>query len=191
MANCLLNRNLTREDFCGYSLKQITDIYLANYSQVGAELTTSAGGAVGESGYIISNITGDTKWYHIEPSKDSSSYNDDLVVGGNGSKYRTHSMTFSFNSAYNEELAAVLDQLSLGKFVAVLKLTDGNAIMLGRMTGLEASAASSLSEAAADGQNGINVTLECNTTEPALPLSTEALTAILGNIGTEGTEEGA
>lgn len=176
---CLLSRNLTKEDFCGYALKQITDIYLANYTEVGTELTTAAGAAIGESGYIVSGITGTTKWYHVEPSKDSSSYNDDLVVGGNGSKYRTHTMTFSFNSAYSEDVAMVLDKLSLGRFVAVLKLSDGNAVMLGRLTGLEASSASSLSEAAADGQNGITITLECNTVEPALPLSPEALNKVM------------
>ena len=106
---CLLSQNLTKEDFCGYSLKQITDIYLANYSQVGAELTTAEGTAISESGYVVSAITGDTAWYRIEPAKDSSSYNDDLVIGGNGSKYRTHTMTFSFNSAYNENVAKALD----------------------------------------------------------------------------------
>ena len=162
---CLLSKSLTKENFCGYALKQITDIYLANYTQVGTELTTAAGSSIGESGYIVSGITGDTQWYHIEPAKDSSSYNDDLVIGGNGSKYRTHTMTFSFNSAYSEEVAQALDKLSLG-----------------RLTGLEASSASSLSEAAADGQNGITITLECNTVEPALPLSSTALNTVMTKV---------
>lgn len=177
--NCLLNQNLTKTEFCGYSLKQITDIYLANYSEVGAELTTAEGEAISESGYVVDAITGNTAWYRIEPAKDSSSYNDDLVIGGNGSKYRTHTMTFSFNSAYSEDVAKALDMLSLGRFVAVLKLSDGNGVMLGRLTGLQASAASSLSEAAADGANGINITLECNTVEPALPLSKAALDKVM------------
>lgn len=176
---CLLNKGLTSADFCGYSLKQITDIYLANYTEVGTELTTATGEALGDSGYEIEAITGTTTWYHIEPAKDSSSYNDDLVIGGNGSKYRTHTMTFSFNSAYGAEIAQALDKLSLGRFVAVLKLSDGNGIMLGRLTGLQASSASSLSEAAADGQNGITITLECNTVEPALPLSAAALNTVI------------
>lgn len=171
--DCLLNKGLSRADVCGYSLKQIVDIYLANYSEVESTI------APGEDGYTVTSITGTSKWYKFEPSKDTSSYNDDLVVGGNGSKYRTHTMTFSFNGAYSATVAEVLDDLSLGKFVAVLKLSDGSAIMLGRLTGLEASAASSLSEAAADGQNGITVTLECNTTEPALPVDKTALDSIV------------
>ena len=178
--DCLLNKGLSRADVCGYSLKQIVDIYLANYSEV--ESTISKDEA---DDYTVKSITGTAKWYKFEPAKDTSSYNDDLVVGGNGSKYRTHTMTFSFNGAYSATVAEVLDDLSLGKFVAVLKLSDGSAIMLGRLTGLEASAASSLSEAAADGQNGITVTLECNTTEPALPVAKEALDSIVATT-TEG-----
>lgn len=171
--DCLLNNGLKRTDICGYSLKQIVNIYLANYEQVESEDIT-----LDTDGYTVTSISGSATWYKFEPSKDTSSYNDDLVVGGNGSKYRTHSMTFSFNGAYSAKVAEVLDDLSLGKFIAVLQLTDGSAIMLGRLTGLEASAASSLSEAAADGQNGITVTLECNTTESALPLSETAFATV-------------
>lgn len=159
---CLLDKNLTKVDACGYSLKQIVEIYLANYSDI-----TKVDRA--DDGYTVTAATpANVKWYKIEPAKDSSSYNDDLAVGGNGSKYRIHTMTFSFNSAYDVNVAEVLDHLSLGKFVAILKTSDEKYLMLGAKTGLEASAASSLSEAAADGQNGITVTLECNTTETAL-----------------------
>ena len=174
---CLLSKNLTKEDFCGYSLKQITDIYLANYTQVGTELTTAAGSAIGESGYIVSGITGETKWYHVEPAKDSSSYNDDLVIGGNGSKYRTHTMTFSFNSAYSEDVAQVLDKLSLGRFVAVLKLSDGNGIMLGRLTGLEAETATL---SGGGDTNGLQIVLSANVTESAVPLSAGAIATVKG-----------
>ena len=186
MTSCLLNRNLTKSSFCGYSLKQISDIFLANYEHVGTELTTQGGGAV--SGYTVSNITGDTTFYRIEPAKDTASYNDDLVIGGNGSKYRNHVLNFSFNSAYDERVASVLDALSLGRFVAVLKLSDGSAVMMGRLTGLEATAASSLSEAAADGANGLQITLGCNTTEPVLPVSPEVLQKIMNSIGEDGAE---
>lgn len=179
--DCLLNSGLKREDICGYSLKQIVTIYLANYKEVKTDDIT-----LGEDGYTVSTITGTAKWYAFEPSKDTSSYNDDLVVGGNGSKYRTHSMTFSFNGSYSAKVAEVLDDLSLGKFIAVLKLSDGSAIMLGRLTGLEASAASSLSEAAADGQNGITITLDCNTTESALPVSKEAFAVVESSETAEG-----
>ena len=166
--DCLLNNGLKRTDTCGYSLKQINEIYLANYAEF-----KSSGITFDAEGAISTVATGETEcsWYKFEPAKDTSSYNDDLVVGGNGSKYRTHTMTFSFNGVYSAKVKEVLDELSLGKFVAVLKLSDGSGLMLGRLTGLEASAASSLSEAAADGQNGITVTLECNTTESAIPFA--------------------
>lgn len=178
---CKLNKGLTRTDACGYSLKQINDIYLANYGDIKASDITFGTGETANDEYEVKTITGTAKWYHIEPAKDTSSYNDDLVIGGNGSKYRTHTMTFSFAGAYGIDLAKFIDEISLGKYVAVLKLSDGTGVMLGRLTGMEASAASSLSEAAADGQNGLTVTLECNTTEPALVMSAAALATVVAS----------
>lgn len=165
MAICALNKNLTKSDFCGYSLKQIVTIYLANFADTTVTLDTD--------GYTVKTVNG--TWYKVEPAKDSASYEDSLVVGGNGSKYRTHTMTFSFNGAYDSTLAEVLDGLSLGKFIAILQLTDGSRVMLGRTVGLEATAASSLSEASADGNNGISITLEANVTEPALVVGTDVV----------------
>lgn len=159
--SCVLNKNLTKADACGYSLKQIVEIYLAEFAEASA-ITMSS------DEYSVSAVSEDLTWYKIEPAKDTASYNDDLVVGGNGSKYRTHQLSFSFNAPYDVDMAKALDALSLGKFVAVLKLSDGSRIMLGRLVGLEATAASSLSEAAADGQNGITVTMEANCTESAV-----------------------
>lgn len=174
---CSLGKNLKRTDFCGYSLKQIVNIYLCNYGDVnGTDIKIEAA-----DGYEVTAITATTKKFSIiEPAKDTASYSDDLTIGGNGSKYRKHTLTFSFNGAYSADLAAIVDTLSLGKFIAVLELSDGSAIMLGRLVGLEATAVSSLSEAAADGQNGINVTMEANTTEAALVVSSDALTSIKG-----------
>lgn len=174
MANCLINQNLLKTSACGYSLRQINEIYLANFDQLSAVTMSTSGD------HTVSSVTltSGSKWVKIQPAKDTASYNDDLVVGGNGSKYRTHTMTFSFNGTYNELVATNLDELSLGKFVAILKLSDGEGVMLGRLTGLEASAASSLSEAAADGQNGITVTLDCNTTETALVVPASVISGL-------------
>ena len=169
--SCLLNKNLTKTDFCGYSLNQIVTIYLANYEDTTVKVTLGS-----DNAYEVTAVEG--KWYSIAPAKDTASYEDSLVVGGNGAKYRTHSMTFSFNGTYNADLAAALDSLSLGKFIAVLKLTSGSAIMLGRTVGLEAESASSLSEAAADGNNGIQVTLSANVVEAALVVKPTALESI-------------
>lgn len=166
--SCTLNKNLSRADFCGYSLRSVSMIYLANYSDATATLDTD--------GYTVKSVTG--TWYSIDPAKESASYEDSLVIGGNGSKYRTHSITFSFNGSYSAEMAEVIDSLSLGKFIAVLALSDGSNIMLGRVTGLEASAASSLSEASADGNQGLTITLEANVTEAALVVSEEAMETI-------------
>lgn len=183
--SCSIDKNLTKADFCCYSLKQIVNIYLANFGDIdGTDIKITA-----EDGYTVTAITATTKKFaKIEPTKDTASYNDDLVIGGNGSKYRTHTITFSFNGAYNADLAAIVDELSLGKFVAVLELSDGSAIMLGRQVGLEATAVSSLSEAAADGQNGITVTLSANVTEAALVVEEAALASVKAAIVAGGGE---
>ena len=167
---CNLNKNLTKADFCGYSLRSVNAIYLANFEDSGVKLT------VAEDGYEVTAATG--TWYKVTPAKDTTSYNDDLVVGGNGAKYRTHTLSFSFNGTYDKNLAEILDSLSLGKYIAVLDLSDGTAVALGRTVGLEASAASSLSEAAADGNQGLQITLEANVAESALPVNATAMESI-------------
>lgn len=166
--SCILNKGLSKSDFCGYQLNQITEIYLGNYSEVTATL--------GTDDYTVASVTG--KWYKIEPSRDTASYNDTLVVGGNGNKYRTHTLTFNFNGEYTADLAKIVDELSLGRFVAVLHLANDSAIMLGRTVGLEASAMESLTEAATDGNSGITVTLEANVAEAALVLSSSAFDTV-------------
>lgn len=167
--DCLLNKALLRADACGYSLKQIVNVYLANFNEgSGDNAPTKGSVTVDTDGYTVKSVSGD--FFKIEVAKDSASYEDSLAIGGNGSKYRTHSLTFSVNGAYKATIAEAVDDLSLGKFIAILELSDGGFIVLGRLTGLEATVVTSLSEAASDGQNGINVTLECATNEPALPL---------------------
>ena len=162
--SCMLNKNLTKELACNYSLNQVVDIYLAEFAQASqASAITMANGE-----YSVSAISEDLSWAHIEPQKDSASYADTLVVGGNGAKYRNHSLTFSFAKVYDEDMAKAIDALSLGKYVALLKVTSGEYIMLGRLTGLEATVAESVAEAAADGNQGLNVTMEGNTVESAV-----------------------
>lgn len=174
MANCKLSRNILKSDVCGYSLKQITDLYLANYADV--EATT-----LGTSGNTVATITmaSSAKFYHIEPNKDSASYEDTLQVGDAGAKYRQTTLTWSMGGTYNDEQVENLDALSLGRFVAVAKLSDGNYVMFGRLTALEANAASFSSSAEATGFNGIQVTLTNNTVESPLPLEDTAISTVL------------
>lgn len=165
MSLCKLDQNITRESSCGYSLPEIVDIYLSNFEDV-TGLTIATGETGCES--ITSVPTGIT-WYHIEPAKNSASFTDELVVNDtNGSKYRTHTLTFNTIGSYTACMHLALDQLSLGKFVAIIKTAEGSFLMLGRKTGLEASTAAL--NGGSD-NNGMQIVLAANTTESAVPVA--------------------
>lgn len=181
MANCSLNRSILRTDSCGYNLPEVKDIYLANYSDIktSAGTDTAETGCTGEVVTDITNATGGTPtFFHIEPSKNSVNFTDELVVDdANGNKYRTHTLTFSLSNKYDSCLHMDLDALSLGRYFAVVVTADGNWLALGRLTGLEASAATL---AGGQDQNGITVTLSANVAESAMPLSESAISAVRG-----------
>ena len=177
MAICVLNKDILRTDSCGYSLPEIVDIYLANYADVSAStISTDEDGCEEITG--ITMVTGKT-FFHIEPRKNSTSFSDELVVQDNGTKYRTHTLTFGISGTYDECLHGVLDALSLGRYFAVVKTAEGNYLALGRLTGLEAETAT-LAGGGSDTNNGIEVTLSANVTESALPLSAAAVAVVVG-----------
>ena len=176
--NCNLTRNLLKSTTCAYSLPEITDIYLANYNDVSA--TTVAADSAQCSADVVTAISMETgkKFFHIEPMKNSVDFTDELVTGDTGNKYRTHTLTFSTPGAYDGCLHMDFDALSLGRFIGVVKTADNQYLMLGRVAGLEASAAT-----LAGGQtsNGVSVTLTANATESALPLADAAITVVTDN----------
>lgn len=183
MANCILNRDLLRTSSCGYSLPEVKDIYLANFSDVktSAGTDTSETGCTGEIVTAMTDATGGTsvRFYHIEPSKNSVTFTDELVVDDtNGNKYRTHTLTFSLSNKYDSCLHMDFDALSLGRYFAVVVTADGNWLALGRLTGLEASAATL---SGGQDQNGITVTLSANVAESAMPLSASVIELVKGS----------
>lgn len=175
MAICSLNRDLLRTTSCGYSLPEVKDIYLANYSDVTAS-TVSADSANCESVTSISLASG-AKFYHIEPAKDSVTFEDSLVIEDNGNKYRTHSLTFNVAGQYDACMHMDLDALSLGRYFAVVVTADGQWLALGRLTGLEAETATL---SGGGDNNGINIVLSANVTESAVPLSSTAIATVKG-----------
>ena len=144
MANCKLAQNILKSDFCGYSLLKVTDIYLGNYSDVTASV----------SGNEVTSITlaNSANMYHVEPSKDSASFTDELQV------------------------------TDLGRYVAVAKLANGVYVMLGRVTPLEATSANVSGAASASDSTAIQVVMTSDTTETVLPLSSAAITALLAAV---------
>lgn len=179
MAICKISHNLTRTQSCGYSLPEIVDIYLANYEDVSA--TTISSGDCAEE---ISSITlaSSAKWYHVEPAKNSASFEDTLVVEDNGNKYRNASVTFNVSGKYDGCMHDALDALSLGRYFVVIKTADGNYLGMGRISPLEAETATL---AGGSDSNGLSITLSGNIAESPLTLSSAAVTALLANVSDE------
>lgn len=175
MAVCKLSKDILKSGVCGYSLKQIVDLYFANYEDVTA--TT-----LGTDGNTVKTITmkDQAKFYHVEPNKDSASFEDTLQVGDAGAKYRQTNVVFSYGGVYDGDAVDNLDAFSLGRFVCAAKLSDGTWILFGRLSPLEASVATFSSAAEATGFNGEQITLTNNTVESPLPLEETAINTVLG-----------
>lgn len=177
MAVCLLNQSLTKTAQCGYSLPQIVELYLMNFGEVTATTVAEnevTGITMGES----------AKVYKVEPAINSASWSDNLAVGASGNKYRIHTIGFSYSSAYNAGMVDSVDALSLGKYLAACRMADGSYLLFGRNVGLEAAADGVNNSGAGDAtaEAGLVVSLTANTLEAALPLSTEAITALLAKV---------
>lgn len=179
MAVCKLSNDILRSTFCGYSLKQIVELYIANAEDVTA---TTVGAPEEGGGVEVKTITlaAQAKFYKIEPAKDTATFTDSLQVGDGGSKYRQSSITWNISGEYTAKMVDVLDALSLGRFIIVARLSDGSYVMFGRLTPMEAETASLESAAEATGFNGITVTFTNSTVESPVPLSAEAIKTVLG-----------
>ena len=178
--NCKLNRNILRTTSCGYSLLEINDIYIANFDDMSATTAFDSGDC--ESVTAITTATTGANFYHIVPAKNSVSFTDELVVEDSGAKYRTHTLTFNIANRYDSCLHTDFDNLSLGRFMGVVKTADGNYLMLGRLTGLEASAATL---SGGGDTNGMAITLSANVAESAMPLNDTAVGQMLALVATD------
>lgn len=180
MAICALNRNLTRTSSCGYSLPEIVDLYLINYEDVSATTITAGSGTSEGCDEIASiDLKSGKKVYHVEPAKNSASFEDTLVVEDSGNKYRNASVTFNVSGTYNACMHGALDALSLGRYFVVIKTADGNYLGMGRISPLEAETATL---AGGSDTNGLQIVLSGNIAESPLPLSDSAVTALLAAV---------
>ena len=176
MAVCALDKDLLRSTSCGYSLPQIVNLYVANMADVRQiDLTKEEDEISG-----ITMVSETAKFHVIEPAKNSASFTDEYVTNDNGARYRTQTITFSVTGTYDKDKHNALDALSLGKYFVVAKTAEGSYIAFGRLTGLEASAASNAG-GSADSTNGMTITLTADVTESALPLAEGAIATVLGN----------
>lgn len=178
MAICALNKNLTRTASCGYSLPEIVDLYLINYEDFSGDTPAISADTAGcESITAIS--TGAVAVYHVEPAKNSASFEDTLVVEDNGNKYRNASITFNVSGKYDACMHGSLDALALGRYFVVVKTADGGYLGFGRISPLEAETATL---AGGSDTNGLQIVLSGNIAESPLPLSDGAVTELLGKV---------
>ena len=175
MAICKLNDNWLRDTSCGYNLGSITMIWAINAS----DLTTTTVDT--SDGQVVTGLTfaAGANVYQLEPARNSASWSDTLVVNDNGTKYRTHLVAFNLLGNYSKEQADVVDAISLGKYTVVVQKADGGYVMLGRLNGLEATVATIGGSEDNSVPNGLQVSMEANQAEVALPLSSTAVTQLL------------
>lgn len=169
---CKLSQALTRATNCGYNLYEINKIYLANYADIDdtsadTKVTISASDSGHSECEGVTKIGSGITWYLIEPAKGSASFTDELVVEDNGNRYRTHTLNFNTLGKYTECARLALDDLALGKYVAIIDTPNGK-IMLGRTVGLEATTATL---AGGGDTNGMQIVLSGNVAESALPVA--------------------
>lgn len=181
MAICKLNKNLTRTSNCGYSLPEIVDLYLVNYDSLSGnpEVTLGTGTSEGCDEISAVNLKTGEKVFHVEPAKNSASFEDTLVVEDAGNKYRTATVTFNISGVYDSCMHGALDALALGRYFVVIKTADGNYLGMGRISPLEAETATL---AGGSDNNGLQIVLSGNIAESPLPLSSEAVTALLAAV---------
>lgn len=178
MAICSLNKNLKKDEGCGYVLQSVTKVYLANAS--GAKFAEQAD----EDGHIsVSGVTLATgaTWYEIEPAKNTASFTDVLNVTDSGNKYRTHTLSFSVTGIYSEDMEKAVDGLSLGSYIAIAQFASGDAVLLGSPSaGLEATVVTNTGSASAGEASGISVEMTADLTNSAYAIPKDEIEAFLG-----------
>jgi hypothetical protein len=142
MAGCKLTKCLNNNT-CEYAIAGARALYLANYYSpvLGS---TSVANAIAYNfdtdGYIDSiKLPTDEAFYQIDGANNTISFTDALLAGGNGGKYRQHTV----NATLSKMDLDVLDEgnaLSLGKFIAIVVDNAGRIVVLGRTSGLSAPA---------------------------------------------------
>lgn len=152
MSGCKLTSKITKEN-CNYSVAGVRALYLYNYDSANTYTPNQATSAI-----TAITLAEGMKAYKIDFIDNTASFTDDLAEGGNGGKYRTHTLNFSIGK-YDYDLLNQGDALSLGRFTAVVVDKSGRAVVLGRLNGLSATSFNYASGAADADANGWTVVM--------------------------------
>lgn len=139
---CKLTKSLNNKN-CDYAVAGASDLYFANwYPPVEGEAAVANAIAYSKDtdGYIdgIFLPTGE-KFFKLTASDNTISFSDALLTGGNGGKYRQHTVNAVLNQ-YDIDVLEEGNSLSLGKFLAVVVDKAGVPRVLGRTGGITAPA---------------------------------------------------
>jgi hypothetical protein len=142
MASCKLTKSLDNKA-CEYAIAGANTLYLANYYPP-VEGTDALANAIvykyDDDGYISQMfLPEDEFFYEVSGENNTISFTDALLEGGNGSKYRQHTVNAVLDR-YDVDVLNEGDALSLGRFVAVVVDNAGRLMALGRTGGLGAPA---------------------------------------------------
>lgn len=139
---CKITKSLNGKN-CEYAVAGASKMYAANwYPPIEGEAKTANVIAYSKDtdGYIDGIfLPGEEEWYEIKSEDNTLSFSDALLVGGNGSKYRQHTVNGVLNQ-YDIDVLNEGDALSLGRFVYAVVDKAGVTRILGRTGGLGAPA---------------------------------------------------
>lgn len=167
---CTLTQDITKQK-CNYSVAGVKAIYLINYDSAHEHTF-----GTGEKENVITAIklAKSGKAYKVDFAEGTASFTDDLAQGGNGGKYRTHTLNFTIDD-YDYKILNEGDALSLGKFTAVIADKSGRCAILGRNNGLTATSFNYASGAADADATGWTVVMAGTEIEIAPLLESEAV----------------
>ena len=142
---CKLTRSLDNK-LCEYTVAGARILWLANwyppYEMAPTPVTNDNG--IGYTfdgdGYISEiRLPRGENFYEISGAANTLSFTDALLAGGNGGKYRQHTVNAVLEK-YDLDVLNEGDALSLGRFIAVVTDAAGRIVVLGRTGGLTAPA---------------------------------------------------
>jgi len=142
MAGCKLTGSLDNKA-CEYAIAGARAVYLANFHLPvygSAAVDNAIAYRYDADGYISSILLpAGESFYEIKGGNNTVSFTDALLAGGNGGKYRQHTVNAVLNQ-YDMDVLNEGDALSLGRFIAVVIDNAGRTVVLGRTGGLSAPA---------------------------------------------------
>lgn len=169
MANCKLTQNISKK-FCEYDVAGIGEIYLINHERGLGKVD----GVTGE----LTELDATAVAYKVDFLDNTASFTDELAEGGNGGKYRTHTLNFSIGADGYQTLNTSKDTLSLGKFIAIVVDRNDNRFVLGRTNGLSATSFNYDSGAADADAKGWTVVMAATEKESAPTISDAVFASI-------------